>query len=38
MDMLVSTVSQMWDFMSPTTWMLILGLLAAVHLIGRAFD
>ena len=38
MDMLVSTFTQMLDFMSPTTWLLILGLLAAAHLVSRALD
>ncbi len=38
MDMLVSAVTEMWDFMSPTTWLMVLGLLVSVHLLGRALD
>ncbi len=38
MDTLVSAVAQMWGLMSPTTWLLVLGLLVSVHLLGRALD
>ncbi len=38
MEMLASAVAEMWDFMSPTTWLMVLGLLLSVHLLGRTLD
>ncbi len=38
METLVSNMIQMLDGLSPTTWLLIPGLLVSAHLLGRALD
>ena len=38
MDMLFAAATQMWEFMSPTTWLLFAGLIVSVHLLGRTLD
>ena len=35
MDLLVSSAFELWDVMAPTTWLLVLGLLIAFHLLKK---